>query len=133
MKEILAKIHSTLANDAGVLAILGSASQVRRRQQARKVEPPCITIGAQYEKRLVEGTDRLRDAEVRISAWGLGDRDCSDLAEAIVAALDEADLSDETLHSYACIWIRAEAEPEFDPEATAFKKELAFRAIYRLK
>jgi hypothetical protein len=133
MKEILARIHAVISQDGDLLSLLGGESQIRRSEQGREVEPPCVTLGALSEERFVEGTDRIRNAEVQVSAWAIGDRACSDVSEAVIAALDDADLGDETLHCYACVWRRAGGEPRYDAEAGAYKNELSFKVIYRLK
>ena len=133
MKEILARIHAVLSQDGDLLSLLGNESKIRRSQQGREVEPSCVTLDVLSEERFVEGTDRIRNAEVQVSAWAGDDRACSAVSEAVIAALDDADLGDETLHCYACVWRRAGAEPRYDPEAGAYRKELSFKVIYRLK
>jgi len=133
MKEVLAGMHAALSQDASLVSLLGDASKVRRARQGREVEPPCVTLEVLSEKRFVEGTDRIREAEARVSAWASEDRSCSDICEAVIAALDEADLSDEAIHCCACAWDGIGGEPRYDDRAEGYKRELSFKVIYRIK
>jgi len=133
MKAVLERVHAVLSDDGTLVSLLGGSSKIRRSQQGREVEAPCVTLAELSEKRFVEGTDRIREVEVQVSAWASGDRACSDVCEAVIAALDDADLSNGVVHCYACAWNRAGEEPRYDSKAEAYARELGFKVIYRLK
>ena len=93
MKAVLESIHSVLSGDVNLVSLLGGSSKIRRSRQGREVEAACVTLAEISEKRFVEGTDRIRETEAQVCAWAGGDRACSDVCEAVIAALDDVDLT----------------------------------------
>lgn len=120
-------IHAALAGDAGVRALIGDPPRLHDAPP-RTGAFPFVAFGDAREAK-IPGTDDLREHDFRLAIHSRyeGRREVTDIAEAIVAALDDAPL---ILDGFRLVSLSASATDIFHREgADAHQGLVRLRAV----